>query len=211
MPVQCCAEGSITGLDDFYGPSWGQGIGLGHQEKYARKHNNVLCLIHFLGRIWHLLKPLRQPNWLLLRLHTPGSALAVSGGAIWSKISLGRVPKKAPTILGARQQEQCARKHNRVLCFIHFLDRFWHRFMPLRQPNWLFLRLHTPGSALAVPGGAIWSKISLRRVPKKNPNVTTFWVSFLKPLRNLCCGYVVSKWGPEKYSKFTFLGHLRPC
>ena len=138
MPVQCCAEGSITGLDDFYGPCWGQGIGLGHQEKYARKHNRVLCLIHFLGRIWHLMKPLRQPNWLLLRLHTPGSALAVSGGAIWSKISLGRVPKK-------------------------------------------------------------------------NPNVTTFWVLFWKPLRNPCFGYSMSKWGPEKYPKLSFLGHLRPC
>ena len=106
---------------------------------------------------------------------------------------------------------KCARKHNRVMSLIHFLGQIWHLFNPLRQPNWLLLKLHTPRSALAVSGGAIWSKISLGRVPKKNPNVTTFWVFFLKPLRNPCFGYLVSKWGPEKYPKLTFLGHLRPC
>ena len=41
----------------FYGPSWGQGVGLDHQEKCARKHNRGLCLIRFVDRIWHLFKP----------------------------------------------------------------------------------------------------------------------------------------------------------
>ena len=122
------SRAQVTGLDDFYDPPWVRELVLTTKKNAQENTNNVMSLIHFLGRIWHLLKPLRQPNWLLLRLHTPGSALAVSGGAIWSKISLGRVPKK-------------------------------------------------------------------------NPNVTTFWVSFLKPLRNLCCGYVGSKWGPEKVPK----------
>ena len=108
--------------------------------------------------------------------------------------------------LGARRSPS-RKMRNRVLCLIHFLDQCWHCFKPLRQPNWLLLRLHAPGSALAVSGGATWSKNSLGRVPKKNPNVTTFGVFFLKPLRNPCFGYLVSKWGPEKYPKLTFLGH----
>ena len=118
-------------------------------------------------------------------------------------------------LLGVRELVWATKKNTQenttMSCLIHFVGRIWHLLKPLRQPNWLLLKLHTPGSALAVSGGAIWSRISLGRIPKKNPNVTTFWVSFLKPLRNLCCRYVGSKWGPEKYPKLLFLRHLRPC
>ena len=67
------------------------------------------------------------------------------------------------TSRGAKNQEP----------LLHFLDRFWLRFKPLGQPNWLLLRLHTPGSGLAVSGGAIWSKISWKG-PKKEPKCDYF-------------------------------------
>ena len=58
-------------------------------------------------------------------------------------------------------KKNASETHNKLLCLIYFLDRFGLCSEPLGQPDGLLLRLHKPSSTLAVPRGAIGSKISL--------------------------------------------------
>ena len=122
---------------------------------------NQQCLIYFLDRFWHRLKPLRQPNWLLLRPHTPGSALEIyqifsqKWPQSWCFLNALRVPKsqflgvhmsdssstgKQPTFYSTMVPKWTQNLVKWVSIFSTFLMLFWNPvfndFVSQTVPKW---------------------------------------------------------------------------